>query len=347
MQIYSNQLNAELQKGIAPLYIISSDEPFWHSDASSAIIANAKSKGFTNYVYSSFSDDSVNLEQLADTCSSPGLFAERVIVVLTVNSLKSKNGKEAMNIISQSLNPTLLPIITLPRLSKSELGPKKFYGALANKGLLTIFYPLKDNEFINFIIARANKYGLTLNAEGAAMIQSAYQGNMFALVQTLEKLSLAGYKGYVPPEEIRENISSGNHFSIFDLIDAFVDASVQPSKRLTMLSSLKGEGYSATELVTQVGNAFTDLIKMRMILDSGAPLNDFFDKHRLLKALKTKRPIYQHGAETLTLSQLRKMINLVCEADIKARSFDDEGALMILQELAIARSYPNKCNLSE
>ena len=46
MQIYGNKLEQHLREhGLSPLYIIASDEPFWHEDAGRVIVNFAKSTG--------------------------------------------------------------------------------------------------------------------------------------------------------------------------------------------------------------------------------------------------------------------------------------------------------------
>ena len=348
MQIYGNKLEQHLREhGLSPLYIIASDEPFWHEDAGRFIVNFAKSTGFASYNYNSFSTDSIDLELLEDSCGSPGLFAENSLVVLNVPALtKSKALREALAILERCLNPSLLVIINTPRLSKADLAASKPFGKLAAKGLAVSFYPLKDYEYQKFISDRAAAFGLSLDSQGTALILSAYQGNMFAMVQTLDKIALSGLKGFVPADEIRRHISPENHFSVYDLQDALINPSMTIERRLVMIDSLRQEGTTTMEIIGQFGQALQDLYRLRTLMDRGQPLNTFFEAHRILKFLPQKRTVYQKAAQGLALPVLRHLMDLLCRADLAVRNFDERSAMMLIRETAAARSCPSKIRLN-
>lgn len=348
MQIYGNKLEQHLSEhGLSPIYIIASDEPFWHEDAGRTIVNFAKSRGFTSYNYNSFSTDSIDLELLEDSCGSPGLFAENSLVVLSVPAInKSKGLREALAILERCLNPSLLAIVNTPRLSKADLGSGKPFGKLAAKGLAVIFYPLRDYEYTKFINDRARAFGLSLDPQGTALILSSYQGNLFAMVQTLEKISLSGKSGYVTADEIRWHISPENHFSVYDLQDALINPSLTIERRLVMIDSLRQEGTPMMEIIGQFGQALQDLYRLRTLMDRNQPLNSFFEGHRILKFLPQKRTVYQKAAQGLTAPALRHLMDLICRADLAVRNFDEKTALMLIRETAAARSCPSKIRLN-
>lgn len=122
MLLYQNKLDEALARGdFAPVYILCSDEPFWHEEYTERIIALAekRNEGYTRTNKVGFDDDSINLATLEEACSSTGLFADKVIIVLSLKSIKS--GTPALNSLASCLNPDMLAIVRLPRISKGDL----------------------------------------------------------------------------------------------------------------------------------------------------------------------------------------------------------------------------------
>src|SRR5574344_592813 len=326
MKIYSNKLDENLRAGLNGCYIFASNEPFWLTNASERVLEQAYAKGFTPENKYSFSDDNLNLDALQEACSSPGLFANKVVVTLNIKNLKGR-AAEALKLVKELRNSLLAP--------------------LEKVAIVVIFYPLSDNEMMNFIVEQAKKYQISFQRDGISLLYRTYEGNLFALVQAIQKLNLCGYTGVVNTDILKNNIDSDNHFSTYDLVEGFVDANNTAQKRLRMLESLKNEGVSITDILSKIGQALTSLYELRSLIDNNQNIETWFEKHPLLKLLKSKRSIYSQGANSISSESISHLLNLLCQADILARSFDEESAFLILREIAVSRSFPNVCKLTE
>lgn len=346
MKIYGKDFYTVAGKEIRPVYILSTDEPFWAEDGCKFIFEHAAGEGFNDATPVSFSEDGFNKDSFSEACTSPGLFAAHTEVKLVLKGFKSNVAKQALTILNESLNPALLAIVCLPRLSGQDLKSSKVISALEKKGLLTIFYPLEGNNLFSFIRQRASMNNLQLDQSSISLLAEAYEGSMSALVQVLEKLSLSGYSGKVPTNVVTNSISADNHFSSFSLTEAFISSNVSPEKRIRIIHNLSEQNTPAYEMTARIGNALSDLLSIRLLLDANKSPDSFFDNHRLLKMLKFKQPMYLQGAKSLSTAALKRLVRLICLADIKARSFDEEGAVLILEEIAVERSYPNKMELT-
>jgi DNA polymerase III subunit delta len=345
MKIYSNKLDENLRAGLNGCYIFASNEPFWLTNASERVLEQAYAKGFTPENKYSFSDDNLNLDALQEACSSPGLFANKVVVTLNIKNLKGR-AAEALKLVKELLNSSLLLIITMPQISQTDLR-NSLLAPLEKVAIVVIFYPLSDNEMMNFIVEQAKKYQISFQRDGISLLYRTYEGNLFALVQAIQKLNLCGYTGVVNTDILKNNIDSDNHFSTYDLVEGFVDANNTAQKRLRMLESLKNEGVSITDILSKIGQALTSLYELRSLIDNNQNIETWFEKHPLLKLLKSKRSIYSQGANSISSESISHLLNLLCQADILARSFDEESAFLILREIAVSRSFPNVCKLTE
>lgn len=346
MKINSNQLIPSLKTNFYGAYVLSSNDVFWYHDTAEKIIQASVANGFDPKFQHTFTADNLNLEELEDTCSSPGLFADKVIVIITLPTLKGKNN-EALKIIERCLNPALLAIINVPRLTQSELNAAKTLSSIANKGAITTFYDLSPSQLSNFIIERSGEYNLKFDREGLYYLQEAFEGNLVSLVQTFKKFNLSGITGFIDNKMLRDFISPSNHYSIFDLVEAFVDVNVKPERRMNMIKTLKDEGATLIEIISRIGNALTTLYEMRTIIDRGLSLEEYFANHRLLRTFTAKRPIYTKGAQSISAPDIMNLMELLSKADVETRTFKDDSAMIYLREIAVARSFPQQCKMSQ
>jgi DNA polymerase III delta subunit len=214
MQINGNELSQYLKKDLSPIYIISSNELFWQQFYAKQILNTAFSKGFPQDSVIRFTGDMFkskdDLSKLAESCTSIGLFADKVIV--TIDLEKSNNSafkaihQEVLSVVNECLNDSLLVIITIPRLSKNEISSCKPLSSLVNKGIFAIFYELNESQLTKHVITMASSYDITLDNLEASFLVSSYEGNLTSLDQILQKLQLCGISGKINLDEFSLNI---------------------------------------------------------------------------------------------------------------------------------------------
>lgn len=336
MKIYSNRLKEHLAKQLDKVYIFASDEPFWLMNAAEMVVEKACQCGFSRSNKERFTDDDLNLDNLSEALTSPGLFADNIIVEINLSSLKPKN-QTVLQTVAKSLHDDLVVIITLPQISQADLRTKNI-AALDKLGISVIFYQATDQEIYNLIADTCSKYQIVLNNNAQALLKQTYEGNLFALCQSIEKLNLCGFTGNISLDVLKDHIENDNHFSIFTIIDTFINNQISIQKRLRVLNTLRDEGENVTDMVNKLGNALSTIYEIRCIIDNGGNLESFFESHPLLRSFKQKRDQYINTANTLSLATLKYMLKLICKADILARSFNEDMAFLYLREIVAMRS---------
>ncbi len=339
MKIQSYNFASNLQSNLANVYIFSSDEPFWLEESTNMVFAKAKSLGFDTTNRYRFSDDAIDLNELQNCCESPGIFADKVFVILNLSGLKTRS-LEILKNVATYLNSSLYVIITLPQLSNKELAHKSL-APLDKQGVTVVFYPSTTNELIQLLMRKAQLFNIRLQQDAALLLIETYEGNIFAMVQSLEKLSLSGLAGTITADVVRQYSENNNHYSIFSIVDSFIDPNFAIVKRLRMLNTLHDDGYTAVELVAKVGSAITALYEIRYRLDHRESLEPWYEKHPLLRTFKQKRALYERGAQATTLSHLSHLMRLINKADILARSFQEDAAMLLMREIAVNRNNYN------
>lgn len=346
MKINSNELEGRLKQQLEGVYVFSGNDPFWLDEATSTVQNYAVKAGFGRENTHTFSDDELKTDELIEAMTSPGLFADRVLVRLKIRDLKNR-GRKLLEICSECINPSLLLIIQIPRITLSELSRNKPLNFLVDHGIISIFYDPDQRQITDFLRRRAYSLGMNLNQGATAILYSAYEGNVEGMVQILRKMELCGIKGDVSEDLIREHISADNHFSAFDYIESLIDPRTPVERRIQIMEVLLENGVTAMELVSKTGSALNTLHEMRTVLDTTGSLDGYFSNHRLLKGYTAKRPLYLNGARNSTLKELHHLIGLLTKADFLVRNFKDDEAVMILKEIAVTltqkkiRLYPD------
>ena len=112
MKLYINDFEQHLQQGLAPVYIISGDEPLQQGEACDAVRRTARAQGFNErevmHVETGF-----DWNQLLAASQSMSLFAEKRLIELRLPSGKpGDKGGQALRDYCASLPPDTVLIMT-------------------------------------------------------------------------------------------------------------------------------------------------------------------------------------------------------------------------------------------
>ncbi|MFN9572916.1 MAG: DNA polymerase III subunit delta, partial [Betaproteobacteria bacterium] len=113
----AEDLPRHLARGpLAPLYVVSGDEPLLAIEAQDAIRAAARAAGYTERAVL-HADARYDWSQLTGVAQGMSLFSERRIVEIRLPSGKpGKEGGEALTAHAQSPAPDVLTLLALPAL---------------------------------------------------------------------------------------------------------------------------------------------------------------------------------------------------------------------------------------
>src|ERR1700744_6546798 len=117
MRLNSDQLSTALARGLAPVYLVSGDEPLLVGEAADAIRAAARAAGYADrQVF--FIDRSSNWDELRLASQSLSLFAERRLFELRMPSGKPDKGAALLAELAEQSAPDLTFLIITDKLDK-------------------------------------------------------------------------------------------------------------------------------------------------------------------------------------------------------------------------------------
>ncbi len=246
MQLRFDQLAARLQQGLAPVYLVTGDEPLQHAEAADAIRAAAREQGYTaREVYEAGSDFDWN--RLSESADSLSLFADRRLVDLRLPSGKpGRDGGVALVAWTERPPADTLLLITAPRIDPQSRR-SKWYRALDQAGVVLPVWPIELGKLPAWIDRRMRARGLEPSKEAVALLAARCEGNLLAAAQEIDKLLLLGGAGSVEAERVAEVVADSARWSVFDLADALVEGA--PARVARVLAGLRAEGTQPPVLV--------------------------------------------------------------------------------------------------
>lgn len=239
MRLRPEQLETELAKGLAPIYILSGDEPFQLMEAADAVRAAARAAGYTEREVMN-AEAGFDWDTLTASADALSLFAERRLIDLRLPSGKpGQPGARALQAYAERPPEDTILLIQSGKLDGNAT-KSKWYGALEKAGVAVQVWPPSPQETRDWVAGRMAKRGMQPSDEAVGLIVERVEGNLLAAAQEIDKLSLLHGQGPLDAETVLEAVADSARYSSFDLADAALAA--DPARAVRILNTLRGEG---------------------------------------------------------------------------------------------------------
>lgn len=279
MKLAPAQLGKHLQGPLAPVYVISGDDPLLCQEAADAIRAAARQQGFDErQVFSA--DANFDWGTLLQAGASMSLFAEKRLLELRLPSGKpgDKGAAAFIEYCSRPAEDTLL-LVSLPKLDGSAQKTK--WGKALIEGEQTQFiqiWPVDANQLPQWIRQRLSQAGLSANQDAVDLIAARVEGNLLAAAQEIEKLKLMAEGGQITAETVQAAVADSARFDVFGLVDAVLNG--EAAHALRILEGLRGEGVEPPVILWALSRELRALANMSLQYSQGTPLDKVFSQAR-------------------------------------------------------------------
>lgn len=241
MKIHHDQLSANLERSLAPVYLIAGEEILFLQEAENTIRMAGMKAGFSERVRFTI-DAGFDWSLFQQASQSISLFSDKQCIELNLSAGKlSEVGKKILCDYLQNPRSNKLLIIRTGKLD-TALQKTLWYKAIEKIGVVIPVWPLAAAQMPAFIQQRLQKVGLQTDAAGLQLLAMRTEGNLLATVQEIEKLSLLYPKGHLTVEQLQEASSNNARYNVFSLIDV-----VLQGKSEAIVRVLKGLQEEAVE----------------------------------------------------------------------------------------------------
>lgn len=279
MKLTYFQLEAQLAKQIAPIYIISSDELLLKQDAIRLIQKSAKTAGFTEIVRIAKEAGTALEEQLQNELYAISMLAEKRLFLLDFrDSLPTKAASEVLEAYAKKPSPDNVIIIDVSKLD-DKISRSSWFKACEKTGMLVTLWPLSREQLPAWIMTRAKKYKLALQPDAISLLADYVEGNLVAAAQTIEKIYLLQPTEPINASVIEKILTDESRFSIFDFIENVIAGN--KARSLHILKTLQEDGSEPAIILWGIARELRMLADLAEQVKQGASLETLFTKYRI------------------------------------------------------------------
>jgi DNA polymerase-3 subunit delta len=278
MQLRPEALDGQLAKGLAPLYVITSDEHLLALEAADKIRRAARAQGYSER-------DVLTVErtfkwgELLAANQAMSLFGDKKLIELRIPGGKpGKDGSAALQNYAKDLNPDNLTLITLPKLDW-QTAKAAWVAALQQTAVYIEIPNVERPALPGWIGMRLSSQHQSADRQSLDFIADRVEGNLLAAHQEILKLGLLYEPGKLSFEQVQDAVLNVARYDVFKLSEAMLAG--DPARLVRMLEGLKGEGEALPLVLWAVSEEIRTLLKLKSAMAQGRPLGALLKEYRI------------------------------------------------------------------
>ncbi|MBN9698169.1 MAG: DNA polymerase III subunit delta [Zoogloea sp.] len=340
MILRPEQLAAQLDKALAPLYILHGNEPLLVLEAGDAIRAAARRQGYAEREVL-VAGQGFRWDSLQSAAGNMSLFGASKLVDLRIpNGKPGRDGGEALQRYARHLDDGVVTLITLPELDWATR-KAAWFAALVEAGVAVELNAPERDRLPEWIARRLANQQQKAGAEALGFIADHVEGNLLAAHQEILKLGLLHPPGELSLDAVRDAVLNVARYDVDKLRTALLEGDAARCARL--LEGLKGEGEAPPLVLWALANEVRSLANLRQGLDEGQPLQGLLKAERVFD--ERRKQALQRALPRLGGAQLRTAILHAARIDRMIKGLAggdvwDEFLQLCLRVCAPARGIP-------
>ena len=330
MQLRFDALDAHLNKPLAGLYAITSDEHLLALEAADKIRAAARAQGYSERDVLVV-DRSFKWSALLAANQSQSLFGDRKLIELRIPTGKpGRDGGQALQDYAAALNPDNITLVTLPKLDWQTA--KSAWVTALQQAAVWIDIPLVERaQLPNWLGVRLAAQKQSANRECLDFIADRVEGNLLAAHQEIRKLGLLHPEGQLSFEQVHDAVLNVARYDVFKLNEAMLTGDAARLAR--MLEGLKGEGEALPLVLWAVAEEIRTLLKLKAGVAQGRPLAQLTKEYRIWGP---RERLVEPALRRLRLSTLEEALQEAAQIDkmikgLRAKAFAGDAWDAMLQ----------------
>jgi len=189
MQINADQLARQLERGLAPLYLVSGDEPLQVDECGKAIRRRAETAGCSEHsVFTA--GPGFDWDGLRTATQSLSLFAERRLIELRLPTGRpGEAGAALLAELTENVSADIVLLVITGKLDKAQRA-SHWVKAIETAGTHVVIWPLDAQKLPAWLTQRFAARGLQPEAGVVDLLAWHLEGNMLAAAQEVDKLAM-------------------------------------------------------------------------------------------------------------------------------------------------------------
>jgi len=328
LRLYPEQLPAQLKEELRGAYLLTGNDPLLLQESQDAVRKCAQLHGFDEH-HTVQLDNSTDWQALFSICQALSLFSSRQTLLL----LLPENGPNAainsqLETLNSLLHPDILLLIRGNKLSKAQENAA-WYKQLSDKGVQVSCQTPEQAQLPRWVGQRAKQMNLALDDAANQLLCYCYEGNLLALSQALERLSLIWPDGKLTLPRVEQAVNDAAHFTAFHWIDALLAG--KSKRTLHILRQLRLEASEPVILMRTLQRELLVLLNIKRQLAT-SPLRVLLDKYRIWQ---NRRPLISEAIHRLSLEQLYQAVHLLARTELILKQDYGQSVWEELEEISL------------
>lgn len=309
MRSNPKQINALLQKGLQPVYLITGDEPLQQGEVADVIRKTARKAGFISREVLSV-DAGFDWNSLAVSADSMSIFADKQIIELRfMTATPGAEGSKALISYCDRPDSDTLLLITMGKPGKDAL-KARWFQALDNVGCVIQVWPQEGQDLISWLQQRLQQRGLAADIQGLKILASRTEGNMLAAAQEIEKLYVLYGAAKLSLQQIEDVVADSSRYDVYKLVDAVLSGNVK--RIFKVISGLQAEGVAAPIVLWALTKEARSLIKVQQAIAQGQNRALVYKNNQIWDK---RQPLVESVLNKLRVNDLNKILLWSAKAD--------------------------------
>lgn len=328
IRLYPEQLRAQLNEGLRAAYLLTGNDPLVLQESQDAIRQAAQLQGFEEH-HTTQIDTSTDWSMLFSLCQELSLFARRqtLLLLLPENGPNASINSQLETLVSL-LHSDILLLVRGNKLTKAQENAA-WLAQIAERCVQVSCQTPEHNHLPRWVAQRAKQMNLTIDDASSQLLCYCYEGNLLALSQALERLSLIWPDGKLTLPRVEQAVSDAAHFSPFHWIDALLAG--KSKRALHILRQLRLEASEPVILLRTLQRELLQLVQLKRQMAT-IPLRTLFDKQRIWQ---NRRQILTEALNRLTLSQLYQGVHLLAKTELILKQDYAQSVWDELEEISL------------
>jgi DNA polymerase III, delta subunit len=328
IRLYPEQLRAQLSEGLRAAYLLLGNDPLLLQESQDAVRHTATEQGFTEH-HTFTIDASTDWNEIFSISQALSLFASRqtLLLLLPENGPNAAINEQLATLVGL-LHDDLLLIVRGNKLTKAQENAA-WVTALASNAVQISCQTPEQAQLPRWLAARAKQLNLQLDEPASQLLCYCYEGNLLALAQALERLSLLWPDGKLTLPRVEQAVNDAAHFTPFHWVDALLAG--KSKRALHILQQLRLEGSEPVILLRTIQRELLLLVNLKR-QSAQTPLRTLFDKHRVWQ---NRRAMVGEAINRLSGPQLRQAVTLLTHAELTLKQDYGQSIWAELESLSL------------
>ncbi|MFQ6066582.1 MAG: DNA polymerase III subunit delta [bacterium] len=253
------QFLKELEQGrIAPVYLFEGEEDYLKEEALKKLKERIILPDYQDFNYEKLSALNVDASQIIESVSTlPFKGKYRLVVVDGVDKWSEKDQRTLAGYLENPVKSSCL-ICLAGKFDRR----RKLYQEFQKNGRIVSFYPLWDEEIIDWIQQQIEKEGKEIDPEAVIYLKETIGNDLQNLNQEIEKLIIFTHPAdLIKKKDVEKAVGEGKGPGVFDLIAAIREKDL--AKALLTLSQLLERGEPPLRLHSLIVHEMRSLLRIK------------------------------------------------------------------------------------